>query len=129
MLEERIQRELDLLKPRFTVEYVEEGRWVRIGAYPLAPGWNRTNTDVAFQIPVGYPATPPYGIYVPIGITFNSQIPKNYTEPASNHPPFVGTWGIFSWQEEQWRSADDITSGSNMMTWVLGFTERFEEGQ
>ncbi len=129
-MEERIQRELELLRTRYSVEFVEEGRWARIASYPFPPGWNHQATDVAFQIPVGYPGTPPYGIYVVAGIAFNGQPPDNYREPAPTQPPFGGSWGIFSWQpEEPWRATADIISGSNLMNWVMGFAARFREGR
>ncbi len=85
---------------------------------------------MAFPIPVGYPGTPPYGIYVPAGILFNSMRPKDYTEPAPSQPPFGGTWGIFSWTlgDGQWRPAADAASGPNLVNWVLGFGVRFREG-
>lgn len=130
MLDERIQKELELLRTRYDVAFVEEGRWVRIASYPLPPGWDRAATDVAFQIPVGYPGTQPYGIYVLVGISFNSNKPNNYEEPAPTQPSFEGTWGIFSWQpDEPWHATADIISGSNLMNWVIGFAIRFKEGQ
>jgi hypothetical protein len=130
MLEERIQKELDLLRTRYDVAFSEEGRWGRISAYPLPPGWNRSSTDVVFQIPVGYPGTPAYGIYVPVGIAFNGQTPESYQEPAPSQPPFGEQWGIFSWQPDgEWRATADIVSGSNLMNWVIGFAARFREGR
>ena len=96
-MEERIERELALLRQRYGgLEYKEEGRWVRIPSYPLPEGWNRSSTEVVFQILIGYPGTPPYGIYTPAGLLFNKEPPNSYTEPASTQPPFPGTWGIFS---------------------------------
>ncbi len=103
---------------------------MRLPRYPLPPGWNRTETAVAWQIPPGYPGTPPYGIYVPAGLHFNGSRPNNYTEPAGTRPPFGGSWGIFSWQPAngQWRPSTDVAKGVNLLTWVLGFGERFREG-
>ena len=73
-MEERIQQELALLRQRYpNLEYQEQGQWVRIPDHRLPPGWDRLATDVAFQIPVGYPGTPPYGIYVPVGLTFEEK--------------------------------------------------------
>jgi len=131
-MEARIGQELALLRQRFpTLEYRDDGRWVRIPEHPLSAGWNRATTDVAFQIPVAYPGTPPYGIYVPAGLTFKEARPDNYTEPASNPPPFDGTWGIFSWttQDGQWHAGAEPLKGSNLLNWVVGFSERFREGK
>jgi len=133
-MEERIKEELTLIRQQFPdAEYHEEGHWVRIPSYPLPEGWNRSSTEVAFQIPVdrGYPGTPPYGIYVPVSLRFQGARPDNYTEPASNQPPFSGTWGIFSWTpaDGQWRPTADLRKGSNLLNWILGFADRFREGK
>lgn len=131
-MEERVQQELALLRRRWPdLEYKAEGRWVRIPGYVLPEGWSRSSTDVALQIPPGYPGTPPYGIYVPAGLTFRGERPNNYTEPASTQPPLGGTWGIFSWTpvEGQWRATADLVTGSNLLNWVTGFTDRFREGR
>ena len=129
-MEERIQRELALLRTRFRVDYVVDGNWMLIPQFHLPSGWDREVSDVAFQIPVGYPGTPPYGIYVPAGLTFKGERPNSYTEPAPAQPPFGGVWGILSWQPETpWRATADIVSGSNLMNWVLGFSDRFREGR
>jgi hypothetical protein len=130
-MQERIQQELEMLRRRFPrLEYVEAGHWIKVPQHRLATGWNRTETDVVFQIPVGYPGTPPYGIYVTAGILFNSKRPNNYTEPAPTQPPFSGPWGIFSWApaEGQWRPTGNLSSGSNLLNWLLGFSDRFREG-
>jgi hypothetical protein len=130
-LQERISEELVLIRWKFPdVDYQEDGQWVHIPSYSLPSGWNRSSTEIAFQIPAGYPGTPPYGIYVPVGLQFKGAKPDNYTEPAGNHPPFPGTWGVFSWMplDGQWRPTADLREGSNLLNWVMGFTDRFEEG-
>lgn len=130
-MQERIKEELTLIHWRYPeAKYMEEGQWVHIPSYPLPEGWNRSSTEVALQIPSGYPGTPPYGIYVPSGLRFREAAPKNYTEPAGSHPPFPGVWGVFSWAPENgWRATDNLRKGSNLLNWVSGFTDRFREGQ
>lgn len=130
-MQERIEEELALIRWRFPeAEYREEGQWVRIPSYSLPDGWNRSSTEVALQIPSGYPGTPPYGIYIPAGLQFKGATPQNYTEPAGNHPPFPGVWGVFSWTlgDGQWRPTTDLRKGSNLLNWVIGFADRFREG-
>lgn len=130
-MEERIKKELELLRTRYPdLRYEKEGRWVLIPAYPLPEGWSKTETDVAFQIPVGYPGTPPYGIYVPVGLTFKGQNLGNYQDPAPTQPPFENSWGILSWNPEpnQWKPIAHITGSSNLLNWVIGFRERFHQG-
>lgn len=132
MLSPRIQHELELLRKFFlNLEFIDKGLWIRIPEYPLPPGpWNRKATDVAFQVPVAYPGTPPYGIYVPSGLTYNGIPPANYKDRASQQPPFQGTWGIFSWspRDGQWRPTSDLLSGPNLLNFVRSFANRFKEG-
>ena len=129
---ERIERELALLRQRYDeLEYREDGHWVRVPSYRLFPGWGQLMTDIAFQIPVSFPGTPPYGIYTPAGLTFNCVRPDNYTEPAATQPPFGGIWGVFSWTtlDGQWRATTDLTQGYTLLNWVTGFADRFREGK
>jgi len=126
---QRIEEELALLREYYEgLEYIPDGRWVRIPDYPLPPDWNRRATDVAFQIQAAHPGTAPYGIYVPTGLQYKGAQPKNYQEPAATRPPFPGTWGVFSWQPEQWQPKANIRQGANLLNWVQGFAVRFREG-
>ena len=131
-MQERIEAELALVRQRFPeVECLDEGCWFRVPSYPLPEGWNRSETDVAFQIAPGYPGQPPYGFYVPSGILFQGDKPNSYTEPASAQPPFEGAWGFFSWApvDGQWKPAVEVRQGSNLLNWVTGFGERFRDGR
>lgn len=130
-MQQRIEQELELLRKRYPdLEYRSEGHWIRIPSYPLPEGWNRNATDMAFQIPTGFPGTPPYGICIPAGLTFNGTRPNNYAEPAPTQPPFGGSWGILSWApaDGQWRATADPVAGSNLGTWIRGCSDRFNEG-
>lgn len=131
-MDERVHQELDLLRKYYpNMEYVESGQWILIKGYPTPEGssWKPPNPDVCFQIPVGYPGTPPDWFHVPAGITCNGQRPNNYTEPANCVPPFPGTWGSFSWHmENNWRATANIQNGSNLLNFVRTFRERFQEG-
>jgi hypothetical protein len=130
-MQDRIKQELQMLRQYFPLlEHIEVGNWIRVPSYPLVGGWNRTETDTVFQIPVTYPSTPPYGIYVPAGLLFNSTRPSNYVEPAGIQPPWPGSWGFFSWTADdgEWRSTGIVASSSNLMNWVKGLGDRFREG-
>jgi hypothetical protein len=131
-MEDRIAQELALLRKRWGgLEYRDDGRWVKIPSYPLPEGWSARATDVAFQIPTGFPGAAPYGIYVPAGLRFRSETPANYTEPAGTQPPFGGSWGVFSWApvDGEWRPTADPVTGSNLANWASGFADRFREGK
>ncbi len=130
-MDDRVEQELALLRERYPdLEYRTEGRWVRIPSYPLPSEWSHSSTDVAFQIPVGYPATPPYGICAPMNLTFRDGPPDNFVV-TNTPPPFPGTWGVFSWTtlDGQWHAATEPLKGSNLLNWVVGFAERFREGK
>ena len=130
-MQERIDAELALLRQFHPdLRYVAEGQWMCLPGYPLPSGWSADRIAVAWQVPPGYPGTPPYGIYVPAGLLFKGGRPNNYTEPAGAQPPFGGRWGIFSWApaDGQWCPRADLRRGVNLLTWILGFAERFREG-
>ena len=117
-MQDRIDQELVLLRQRYPgLDYRQDGQWVCIPAYPMPTGWDRSSTDVAFQIPIGYPGTPAYGIWTPEGLLFDGQPPDNCTA-AQPIPPFGGTWLRFSWQPEGWQPAAEVTAGSNLLNWV-----------
>jgi hypothetical protein len=130
-MEERVKIEMEMLRTKYpNLEISDDGNWIHIPSYSLPNGWNLASTGVAFQIPVSYPGTPPYGIYAPVGLLFQEERPKSYTDPAPTQPPFPGTWGIFSWapSDGQWLPKADPVAGSNLLNWVRGFTSRFREG-
>ena len=127
----RVTKEIELLERAYPGLKHDGSSWVFIPAYPLPAGWNRAATDVAFQIPAGYPATPPYGVYVPVGIRFGAAAPASYTEPAANQPPFSGPWAIFSWApgDGEWQvPSTEIIGRASLLAFVRGFHVRFAEG-
>jgi hypothetical protein len=132
-MNDRIKEELELLRRSYSnIEYSDVGQWVKISDYPIPAGglWNRQTTDACFQIPLGYPVTPPYGFYVTSGILCGGNPPNSYQEPAQNSPPFQGTWGFFSWQQDSsWLPKADLRTGSNLLNFVKTFRDRFMEGR
>ena len=131
MLTPRIEEEIKLLQKYFPrIEFVEQGWWFRIPDFELQPKnhWNPPRADVVFQAPEAYPGAPPYGIYLPPGLTFDGQAPNNYAA-ASKPVPFPGTWWVLSWSPEGgWRPTADVTSGPNLLSFVWSFADRFREG-
>ena len=127
---QRIDAELDLLRNAYPGLEHKDG-WVRIPEVSLPSGWNRSKTDVAFQIVDQYPGTPPYGLYVPAGLRFRDAKPNDYAEPSGARPLFGGEWGMFSWtifNPGDWKPTENVTAGSNLLQWVRGFNQRFAEG-
>jgi len=127
----RLAKEMELLKRAYPGLRHDGGNWFLVPDYPLPNGWSRAKTDVAFQVPPGYPATPPYGIYVPAGLRFRDAMPSNYQEPAGNAPAFPGTWGVFSWApgDGEWQVPSlDIIGRASLLCFVRGFAARFSEG-
>lgn len=123
--------ELDLLRSQYSdVEFIENGSWVRLGQLARPTGWEPSISDVLFQIPGTYPGTPPYGFFVPAGLTFQGKEPGSYSAAGDPRPPFPGSWGKFSWQPElpDWKPGGSARAGSNLLTWIRGIKARFEEG-
>ena len=129
-MQERIQVELALLRQDYPdVSYQPEGHWVLVPSYLLGEGWNRTTTDITFQIPNGYPGTHPYGFYVHSGVQFQGKRPGSYEDKAPTQPSLEGAWGFFSWYPSNgWFPSADIRLGSNLLQWVNSFKQRFAEG-
>jgi len=128
---ERIGSEIKLLYKLFdNVIWNKDSGWVHISKYGLPIGWNEKDINIAFQIPDGYPGTPPYGIYVPSHILFRDMQPQNFSPKVKNIPPFEGKWGVLSWQPDpkSWRPSAKITAGSNLFNWALSITKRFNDG-
>lgn len=127
-MDRRIEQELALLRGIHpNLRYHD--RWALIPQYELPAGWSPAVLDVVFFIRQGFPGVSPYGIYVPAGIRYNGQQPKNYKEPAPQQPPFEGSWGVFSWEAADWRPTANPRNGHNLVNWVQGFAHRFKEGR
>ena len=130
-MQPRIVKELELLTRAYPQLEHNGEEWILIPNHPLPAGWNRASTSVAFQIPAGYPATPPYGIYVSIGLRFGQSVPSSFTEPAANQPPFPGPWAIFSWSpgDNEWQVPSmNVIGCASLLSFVRGFSVRFAEG-
>lgn len=131
LFEERVAAEVELLRRVFpNLQYQPSGHWVLLPGYEMPTGWNMTASDVAFQVSVSYPGTPPYGLYAPSGLRFKEAVPANYSDPAGTQPPFPGRWAVFSWQPDdgQWTPHAEPAKGTNLVNWALGFAQRFRQG-
>jgi hypothetical protein len=128
-MEARIEQELQLLRSRWPeLKYAAGGRWVFLPGYQLPAGWNRSVTDIVFQIQVNHPGAAPYGFLTPSGLLHNGKFPTNYQDPGPTQPSFSGPWGFFSWSPEDWQPHSNVAAGSNLFTWAQSFTRRFLEG-
>lgn len=124
----RLQEELATLRAHFGDVEFSRG-WFLVARFPVDSRWGRTDVSVAFEAPVGYPGSPPYGFYVPRGLRYDGSVPNNYQDSVSNRPPFDGEWGMFSWTHDgSWRPAPDVHSGTNLLNFALGIAQRFREG-
>lgn len=126
LVSERHDAELAMLQDHFSGVEFREG-WFRIPEYLLPAGWNQRAIATAFKRNPGHPGAAPYGIYVPGGLRVNGKMPSNYAEPASEQPPFGGTWGVLSWQPSAWSGATEQVVGWSLVDWARGFSVRFSE--
>jgi len=127
---ERIDAEIALLRRHYP-RLERNGDWIRLPEMTLTPDWAPNPTSFAFQLADTFPGTAPYGLYVPAGLRWKGQTPRDYTEPAANAPPFGGAWGMFSWtvvDPNDWRPSSSVEKGVNLVQWVSGFRQRFAEG-
>lgn len=131
VFEGRLDEELLLIRSRFP-DATRVGPWYHLGTVKIpGAGWNRETTEVVIRAPQGYPGSTPYGVYVPSGIQVNGSTPGNYTEPASEAPPFQGQWGVFSWQSDNgiWKPGATPAEGSNLLNFALGTLVRLQQGK
>lgn len=125
----RPDAELALLRQRWPdLRHDPDGQWVLLPGYPLPEGWSHTVVNVAFQIPVGPPGSPPYAFYADAPLTFLGSVPNNFVS-AGTVVPFPGKWGQFSWSPDAWPWAEDPAQGANMCDFAKSFAARFAEGQ
>ena len=134
-MEDRMKEEISLLKKYFPNLQVSESEdWFLIPEFPLptAYKWNTPVIQVAFQKPPGYPASPPYGIYILNGLTINDESLDN-SVAATNKPPFLGDWTIVSWAIDtvatNWAPKVIVAEGSNLLNFAQSIKDRFNEGK
>jgi len=123
----RLIEEFHHLKHHF-LHAEKHQNWFVIRNYPMPKGWNIGKADIAFRVLSGYPATPPYGFFVPAGLRYDGAMPGNYQEGIADVPPFDGQWGMFSWSPQEWKASDDVVTGFNLLNFALSFTVRLKEG-
>jgi hypothetical protein len=127
---DRISMELELLRRFYPdLEHVAESGWFRLRHYrlPTEPGWSSDEVDVAVQFPAGYPGQKPYAFYVTPILSLKSGVAvNNVTE--STGPPWPGPWQKFSWDAPEWFATTDLTTGSNMLNFVLTIADRLRQG-
>lgn len=108
---------------------MDAGQWVLLPAYCFPERWSERAAPVAFQVPVGYPGTPPYGFYIPGFSRYDGKVPT-WQYPAANKPPFEGDWAFFSWSiDGGWvPPTTDAIGGCNLRSFVDSFFQRLAEG-
>lgn len=133
MSEDRLDQELNLLRSLFPDLLCDEQRkWVLLPGYRLPEGmeWNKEVMDICIEIKAGFPGVAPYGIYVPADLRYGNEEPKSWHASPGNKPSFSGNWGFLSWSPEQeWKAGADVISGSNLLNFVLSFSDRFKSGR
>jgi len=125
-LKERIEIEITLLTIKFgEVEYYEESGLILIKNYKIPKGWNRASTDVLLTIPTGYPTASPYAFKASSGLRLDpDRMPSNYSEGQT---ALEKQWGQFSISVEEWKPTEDVVSGHNLLTFMIGVRKRLEE--
>ncbi len=127
---DRLDEELLVLRSVFP-RASRDGSWFLIPDYPMREswGWTPNPMPVAFHAQPNHPGQQPYGIYVPTDALVRGNVPGNRAG-AGNRPPFAGDWSILSWSPQggEWRPKGIVREGANLLTYALGFRDRFAEG-
>ena len=94
---------------------------VQLRRFALPPGWNTTDTDVYFIVPVGYPVARPDTFWTDGGLRLaNGGIPMS---TGNNQVPGIPPnllW--FSWHPSTWNPNTD-----NLVTYTGMIARRFED--
>jgi hypothetical protein len=126
---ERVRAELEMLRAAWPdLEYLENGRWVRLPKYGLPGGvWAAPTVEVCFQVPENYPGQAPYAFYVHPDLKLaDGRSPKDYAYPATTG--FGDNWGKFSWLVDPWVPGGTPVGGSNLVNFAASFRNRLGEG-
>lgn len=130
---DRIDQEIMLLRKHYSDLRVDDDKkWILLPNYVLPTGmdWNMDVIDICVEIKPGFPGTSPYGIYVPAELRYNGQELLNWQPKTNNQPSFPGVWALISWSPvDKWKPGSNITTGSNLLNFVLSFVDRFKEGR
>jgi len=121
----RVTDEIELLSKQYNIiEKDEANQWLII-LYNLQAGWNQDEIPILILIPTGYPNSKPDNFYVPEGFrTATGTLPGGYTE---GRVLFGKRYGQFSYHLEEWLPSDDISSGHNLVSYMLGVEQRLRE--
>ena len=97
--------------------------WVLIPGLVLPVGrFNKERTKLLFRIPVGYPQTGPDNFFVDVDLRLkdgSAAAAFNANKESSSGPASVsGEWGWFSWHPKEWRPANTIEGGDNLLGFV-----------
>jgi hypothetical protein len=126
-MSERLEQELALVRSAYPdLEFVEDGLWARVPAYPLPPGWGPETAEIAFQFRRDSIAEEPYGFWVrpPLKLGDGAD-PTNSSGPVAT--AFGDGFQQFSWAPDGWAPAADLRCGTNMLDWIRSFARRLAE--
>lgn len=130
---QRLNEEFSLIKSVFDGAQIDKDqKWILIPNYRIkeVEGWNKESMDICIEVRNGFPGAAPYGIYVPVDLRFKGENPDNWVCPAKHQPSFDGQWALISWTPKNgWNPGTDISKGSNLLGFVLSFSDRFKEGK
>lgn len=84
-----LQEHLRQVARAYLIEVSDDRRWMKVGGFQLAPGFDRRETTLLIGIPHDYPLTPPgilpSGVYVPSDLRFRGR-------PLADATPQRATW-------------------------------------
>jgi len=124
---DRLAQEIALVRTAFTdLEFLQDGLWARVPAYPLPEGWGRESAEIAFQFRRDSIAEEPYGFWLrpPLSVP-GGGAPTNSSGPVATG--FGEGYQQFSWAPDSWEPAHDLRCGTNMLNWVRSFGKRLAE--
>lgn len=123
-MHERVKEEIQLLQQKFPkLQHGDELNWVLIPEYPLPDLFNKSHTNLMWNIPAGYPQTAPDDFFVDGDLKLkNGSNPPAFNigpNSSSGPAPIPGNWGWYSWHPQaQWKPNASIEKGDNLLTFL-----------
>jgi hypothetical protein len=123
---ERVQVEIELLEQRCPDVECRDDGWCRLARYELPEGWNESEVELAFRVPLNIPGEIPYAFWTRPFLTLKSgAAPNNTSGPVETG--FGQGWQQWSWQLEGWSPGPTPHDGSNIVDHVRSIAYRLKQ--
>lgn len=129
-MSDRLKKEVELVERRYgELELPADFSWLIVKRWSLPPGWSASETALLVAIPPGYSVTPPDNFSVAHDLRLaGGGTPGN---AIGTHEHAGRQWLQLSYhvvyRADGWKPHEDVVSGDNLLTFLLGAEDRMGE--